>query len=106
MQNVAKFRLIVGLLVPQPSTYDKWQICPLFSNLAQYVRMSLKEPLMQKKKKKVAVNDFVGSIWIQVNIFTPNVDQIIQDSDEIFLGVKNCVFLKNDPRLPYLMSLM
>ena len=52
MQNVAKFRLIVGLLVPQPSTYDEWHICPLFSNLAQYVRMSLKEPLMQKKKKK------------------------------------------------------
>ena len=43
-------------------------------------------------QQKVAVNDFVGSIWIQVNIFIPNVDQIIQDSDEIFLGVKNYVF--------------
>ena len=55
--------------------------------------MSLKDPLMQKKKN-VAVNYFVGSIWIQINIFTPNVDQIIQDSDEIFLGVKNYVFWK------------
>ena len=53
MQNVAKFRLIVGLLVPQPSTYDEWHIlCPLFSNWAQYVRMSLKEPLMQKSSRK------------------------------------------------------
>ena len=50
--------------------------------------MSLKEPLMQTKK--VAVNDFVGSIWIQVN--TPNVDQIIEDSNEIFLGVKDYAF--------------
>ena len=73
---------------------------------AKYVRMSLKEPLMQKK---VAVNDFVGSNSIQTNIFTPKVDQIIQDSNDFFLGVKNYVFfvfLKNDPRLPYLMSLM
>ena len=30
MQNVANFRLIVGLLVPQPSTYEYWHICPLF----------------------------------------------------------------------------
>ena len=52
MQNVAKFPLVVGLLVPQPSTYDEWHICPLFSNLAQYVRMSLKEPLMQKSSRK------------------------------------------------------
>ena len=56
--------------------------------------------------KKVAVNDFVGSIWIQVNIFTPNVDRIIQDSDEIFSWGQKLRFLKNDPRLPHLMSLM
>ena len=32
-QNVAKFRLI------QPSTYEWWHICPLFSISAQYVRI-------------------------------------------------------------------
>ena len=48
MQNVAKFRLIEGILVPQPSTYEKWHICPLFSISAQYVRMSLKEQLTLK----------------------------------------------------------
>ena len=45
-QNVAKFRLI------QPSTYGKWHICPLFSISAQYVRVSLKEPLMYKSCPK------------------------------------------------------
>ena len=38
-----------------------------FSISAQYVRMSLKEPLMYKR----SVNDFVWSIWIQTNIFHP-----------------------------------
>ena len=52
MQNVAKFRLIVGLLVPQPSTYNSGKYVPLFSISAQYVRMSLKEPLMNKSCPK------------------------------------------------------
>ena len=43
MQNVAKFRLIVGLLVPQPSTYSGIYV-HFFSISAQYVRLSNKEP--------------------------------------------------------------
>ena len=44
MQNVAKFRLIEGLLVPQPSTYEIVANMSTFCISAQYVRMSLKEP--------------------------------------------------------------
>ena len=52
--------------------------------------------------KKVAVNDFVGSIWIQINIFTPNVDQIIQDSDEIFLLSQKLRFFEKWPQVTLL----
>ena len=55
-----------------------------FSILAQYVRMSLKEPLCTK----VAPNDFFGS----TNIFTPKVDQIFDAPKESLLGVKNYHF--------------
>ena len=51
-RNVATFRQIEGLLVPLPNTYEKWQICPLFSISAQYVRMSLKEPEVNVKSSR------------------------------------------------------
>ena len=44
MQNVAKYRLIEGPLVPQTSTYEHWQNMSTFCISAQYVRMSLKDP--------------------------------------------------------------
>ena len=42
-QNVAKFRLI------QPSTCEKWHICPLFSISAQYVRIG---PIRTNESKR------------------------------------------------------
>ena len=42
-QNVAKFRLI------QPSTYEEWHICPLFSISAQYVRIG---PIRTNESKR------------------------------------------------------
>ena len=47
--------------------FGKWQICPLFvsrPNTYEWVSESL-------KCTKVAVNDFVGCIWMQTNNFTP-----------------------------------
>ena len=64
---------------------------------AQYVRMSLKEPY---KCTKVAVNDFVGLFGYKQTFFTPKVDQVILDSNEIFRGVKNYVFWKMTPGNP------
>ena len=49
MQNVAKFRLIVGLLVPQPSTYDEWHICPLFFYLGP-IRTNESQRAINKQK--------------------------------------------------------
>ena len=55
LQNVAKFRLI------QPSTYEKWHICPLFSISAQYVLIG---PIRTNESKrtfnvqKLPPNDF------------------------------------------------
>ena len=47
--------------------FGKWQICPLFvSRPNTYERVS--ESL---KCTKVAVNDFVGCIWMQTKNFTP-----------------------------------
>ena len=101
-QNVAKFRLIEGLFVPLPNTYEKWQICPLFvsrPNTYEWVSKS-------RKCTKVAVKDFVGSIWIQTNIFhfksRPNYTGLQWN----FSWGQRLRFLKNDPRLPYLMNLM
>ena len=73
MQNVAKYRLIEGLLVPRP----------VRTNSGKYAHFLYLDPIRTNESqrainaKKVAVNDFVGSIWIQTNIFTPKVDQII-----------------------------
>ena len=47
--------------------FGKWQICPLFVSLPntyEWVSESL-------KCTKVAVNDFVGCIWMQTQNFTP-----------------------------------
>ena len=47
--------------------FGKWQICPLLvsrPNTHEWVSESL-------KCTKVAVNDFVGCIWMQTKIFTP-----------------------------------
>ena len=49
MQNVAKFRLIVGLLVPQPSTYDEWHIRPLFFKLSPIRTNESQRPINAKK---------------------------------------------------------
>ena len=106
MQNIAVFRLIFGFLVPRPNTYEKWQICPLFVSRPNTYELVSKSP----NCTKVTVNDFVVSIWMRKRkkktFFTPKVEQIIQDRKENFLEVKNYVFLRNEPRLPYLMSLM
>ena len=73
--------------------FGKWQIGPLFvSRPNTYERVS--ESL---KWTKVAVNDFVGCIWMQTKNFTPK--NWFRTSNEIFV-----CFLGNDPRLPYLMS--
>ena len=141
-QNVAKFRLIKGLLVPLPNTYEQWQLCPLFVSRPNTYEWVSKSP----KCTNVAVKDFVGSIWIQTNIFhsksRPNYTGLTpmkfsfrskkkkkkkkknifhSKSRPNFTGLtpkkfsfgskkkkkkKNVFFLKNDPRLPYLISLM
>ena len=88
-QNVAKFRLI------QPSTYEKWHICPLFSISAQYVRIG---PIRTNESKrtfnvqKLPQMTFLGLFRCKQTFFTPKVDQVIQDSNEIFLRDKNYVF--------------
>ena len=72
--------------------FGKWQIFPLFvsrPNTYEWVSESL-------KCTKVAVNDFVGCIWSKPKNL---LQKIIQNSNEIFV-----CFLRNDPRLPYLMS--
>ena len=48
----------------------------------------------------------LGLFGYKETFFTPKIDQVIQDSNEIFLGVKNYVFLRNDLSLSYFMSLM
>ena len=58
MQNVAKFRLIEGLLVPQPVRTNSAKYVHIFSISAQYVQMSIKEPLINKSCPKW----FFGSI--------------------------------------------
>ena len=89
-QNVAKFRLI------QPSTYEKWHICPLFSISAQYVRIG---PIRTNESKrtfnvqKLPQMTFLGLFRCKQTFFTPKVNQVIvQDSNEIFLRNKNYVF--------------
>ena len=76
MQNIAVFRKVANM-----ST---------FCISAQNVRVSL------RKSTKVAVNDFVGCIWMQTKNFTPKNYSELQRHFRIFL--------RNDPRLPYLMS--
>ena len=97
MQNVAKFRLIVGLLVPQPSTYEWVAYMSTFSISAQYVRMGLKEPLMQKSCPK-----WLFWVYLDANKhFSLQMStKLYQDSDEIFLRDKNYVFWKMTPGYP------
>ena len=107
MQNIAVFRLIFGFLVPRPNKCEKWQICPLFVSRPNTYELVSKSP----NCTKVTVNDFVVSICMQKrkkkkHFSLKKVEQIIQDRKENFLEVKNYVFLRNEPRLPYLMSLM
>ena len=65
--------------------------------------MSLKEPLMYISCPKMIL---LGLFGYKQTFFTPKVDQIIKDSNEIFLGVKSYVFWEMTPNLPYLMSLL
>ena len=60
--------------------FGKWQICPLFvSRPNTYERVS--ESL---KCTKVAVNDFVGCIWMQTKNFTPKNYSELQRNFRIF----------------------
>ena len=43
---------------------------------------------------------------MQTNIFTPKVDQIFDDPKRKFARGRKLSFLRNDPRLPFFMSLM
>ena len=52
MQNVAKFRLIVGLQYLSQVRTNSGKYMSTFSISAQYVRMSLKEPEMYKSSRK------------------------------------------------------
>ena len=96
-QNVAKFRLI------QPSTYELWHICPLLSISAQYVRIGQIRTNESKRTfnvQKLPQMTFLGLFRCKQTFFTPKVDQVIQDSNEIFLMDKNYVFRKMTPGYP------
>ena len=96
-QNVAKFRLI------QPSTYELWHICPLFSISAQYVRIGQIRTNESKRTfnvQKLPKMTFLGLFRCKQTFFTKKVDQVIQDSNEIFLMYKNYVFRKMTPGYP------
>ena len=64
-----------------------------FSILAQYVRMSLKEPLCTK----IAPNDFFGVYLDASKYFHSKVDQIFDAPKESLLGVKNYHFWEMTP---------
>ena len=69
---------------------------------AQYVRMSLKEPLMYKISRK-----WLCWVHLDTNIFYPQKStKLFRTPNEIFLGGQKLPFLRNDPSLPYLMSLI
>ena len=91
-QNVTKFRLI------EPSTYEWWHnICSLFSFSAQYVRIG---PIRTNESKRtfnvqtLPQMIFLGLFRCKQTFFTPKVDQVIQNSNEIFLRDKNYVFFE------------
>ena len=96
-QNVAKFRLI------EPSTYEWWHICPLFSFSAQYVRIGPIRTNVSQRTFNVQTLPhmiFLGLFRCKQTFFTPKVDQVIQDSKETFLTDKNYVFWKMTPGYP------
>ena len=73
-----------------------------FSILAQNVRMRLKEPLMYKSSRKW----LCWVYWIQTNIFHPKSRLYYSGLQRFFSWGQKLPFLRNDPSLPYLMSLI
>ena len=86
--NVAKFRLIEGHVLP----------LPVRTNSGKFVHFLYLGPIRTNESKrtfnvqKLLQMTFLGLFRCKQTFFTPKVDQVIQDSNEIFLRDKNYVF--------------
>ena len=96
-QNVAKFRLI------QPSTYEQWHICPLFSISAQYVRIG---PIRTNESKRTfnvqKLPQMTFFVYLDANKhFSLQMStKLYRTPMKFFLGTKITFFEKMTPGYP------